>query len=295
MHNKRKIEQEIEVVLTLKFLAEAYEEISISRMQLVRGKVLSTREYIEKLSEVFSDVKSSYRKELEALMEKGKKIDGGFSFSTLNKNGREVSIFVAANEMFYGGLIKKIFSLFMQNVSSSNSDIIVVGKVGKKLMDESSIKKQYKYVEVSDRNMSNDQLKELIKSTIEYQTVNVFYGQFQNMRNQIPVKNNISGDIKDVNTEKEEKRVSYYFEPSLEKVFAIFNNQIFSSFLKQAMSEAELARLASRVWAMEDALGNIAVTHKRLKQDKIRALKLSENSKQIQRVSGFLIWGQLGK
>lgn len=294
MHNKKKIEQEIEMVLTLKLLAEAYEEISVSRMQLVRSKVLSTREYIEKLSEVFSDVKLSYKKQLQKLIKKGKKMEGGFSFDTLSKNGREASILITANENFYGGLIKKVFTLFMEKVKQRDTDILVIGKVGKKFLDEAGVR-GYKYIQVSDRNMSEEELKALLKETIDYQTVNVFYGQFQNMRSQIPVTHNISGDVAVGDGGKElDEKVNFYFEPSLERVFILFNNQVFSSILKQTLGEAELARLASRVWAMDEALTNIHGSHEKLKKDRNRVQKLIENKKQIQRVSGFLIWGQKG-
>jgi F0F1-type ATP synthase gamma subunit len=88
MQNKKQLEKDINLIGSFKGLAQAYEEISVTKMQRARGKVLATRAFLDDLAQVFADVKSSYSDEISQLGEKKK---GIFSFSTGNKNGKTIA------------------------------------------------------------------------------------------------------------------------------------------------------------------------------------------------------------
>lgn len=65
---------------------------------------------------------------------------------------------------------------------------------------------------------------------------------------------------------------------------------MFASILKQVVDESELSRLASRIKSMEDSLGSIEKQENILKKKYLRTLRLAENNKQIQRISGVMLW-----
>ena len=116
MQNRKSLIDEIELVNNLKMLTQAYEEISVIKMQRVRDSVLKNRDFITGISYVYYDVKTSYRRQIEELM-KQKKSANISSFSTIKKNGKSVSVLLSANNKLYGDIILKVFYLFPGRVS----------------------------------------------------------------------------------------------------------------------------------------------------------------------------------
>ena len=84
--------------------------------------------------------------------------------------------------------------------------------------------------------------------------------------------------------------VMYLFEPDLEKIVAFFETQIFSNLFKQTVHESHLARLASRITAMEQALERIENQEKILYSNKRKTIRLTENKVQLERVAGIGLW-----
>lgn len=293
MQDKRKIAEEITLVGDLRMLSEAFEEISVMKMQKVRSSVLRTRDFLTNLLDVFYDVKGSYKKQILELMKKKKKDTSNISsFSTLAKNGKEVIVLLSANTKLYGDIIPRVFNLFTEKVKSSNSDVVIVGKLGKDLFEQSDTKKAYKYFDVPDTVASFEDLKPLVLDILNYEKVTVFYGKFENVINQTPTSINISGEEPIDEEAPEEKRdFKFLFEPSLERILNFFETQMFTSFFKQTVDEFELARHASRIRAMEEALGNIDTKVKLLKSQQGRAKRLTANKKQIETISGISLWG----
>ena len=291
MQNKRSLTSETELVSGLKMLAQAYEEISVIKMQRVRDYVLKNRDFLTGVSYVFYDVKTSYRQQIEELM-KLKKITNIASFSTINKNGKMVSVFLSANNKLYGDIILKVFYLFMENIKKSDSDIVVVGKLGRELYNQWNIKKPYKYFEIPDSDLKIEDLKEIISYIINYEKVDVFYGRFANIVNQVSTFSNISGEQTFDTEVKPNPNSKFIFEPSLEKILNFFETQIFASFFKQTVHEFHLARLASRIKAMEEALSNIDKRINELKGQTRRVKRLSDNKKQIETIAGISLWSQ---
>jgi F0F1-type ATP synthase gamma subunit len=64
MLNKKSLLQEVALVDSIKTISEAYQEISVMKMQKIRHSVLYTRQYLAELSDLFYDVKEAYKLEL---------------------------------------------------------------------------------------------------------------------------------------------------------------------------------------------------------------------------------------
>jgi len=79
--------QKIEMVDTIKTIAEAYQEISVLRMQKIRSSVLYTRQYLDELSELFYDVKEAYKYQMK--LEKNKE-------HAIEKNGRSAVVLMVS-------------------------------------------------------------------------------------------------------------------------------------------------------------------------------------------------------
>lgn len=291
MQNRKSLIEEIDLVDNLKMLTQAYEEISVIKMQRVRDSVLKNRDFITGVSYVYYDVKMSYKQQILQFM-KQKNEKNISSFSTIKKNGKSVSVLLSANNKLYGDIILKVFYLFMQNIKDSNSDIVIVGKLGRELYEQWDIKKPYTYFEIPDADLKIEDLKEIISHIINYEKVNVFYGKFTNIVNQISTFSDISGEQSFDTETKVGPTYKFIFEPSLEKILNFFETQMFASFFKQTIHEFHLARLASRVKAMEEAIYNIDNKRKELKKDLKRAQRLIDNNKQINTIAGIALWSQ---
>src|SRR3989344_1060335 len=290
MQNKLKIESEIDLVTTLKMLAQAYEEISVLKMQRVRSSVLLTRDFLDRLSLVFSDVKSSYAHMRSKHAKKNKNIS---SFSTGNKNGKTVSIFISANAKFYGDIVQKVFYLFINNIKIDQSDIVIMGRSGKEFYDHSGLKKPYQYYDLPEGVLSLEDIKPIVNLIINYEHVNVYYGRFANVINQIPTRSDVTGAVSmDAQLSEKKQTVQFFFEPSLDQVMSFFENQVFISLFEQTVHESELSRVASRIRAMEEALGNIEKTEGKLASEQRRIKKHDANKKALDNLNGiyFLSW-----
>jgi ATP synthase F1 gamma subunit len=287
MQNKKQLEKDINLIGSFKGLAQAYEEISVTKMQRARGKVLATRAFLDDLAQVFADVKSSYSDEISQLGEKKK---GIFSFSTGNKNGKTIAVLISSNNKLYGDIGKKVFRFFMEDVRQNKADIYIIGKVGRELYDQVTYKKAYQYIDFPEGEESKKILEGVLKVMEQYQTVLVYYGQFVNVITQNPVKANVSGTKKLEEVEENKKHVKFFFEPSVESVLTVFENQIFGSLFRQTLHESELSHVTSRIQQMEYALQNIEISQKKLTKTKKLVMKRQESAKRLQRLSGASLW-----
>lgn len=291
MQNRSTIISSIELVGALKMLVESYEEISVVKMQKSRSSVLSTRDFLSGLSDVFKDVRYSFESEVKRLLEKEKKEVAKISFKTSLKNNKRVSVLLSANAHLYGDVVKKVYYLFLDNTSKIETDIVIIGKIGKSLFDASERKKEYAYFDLPDEKVTLENLQAVVAHISKYEYVDVYYGQFVNVISQIPVSSGISGEHPlDLHSEQARKAEYFDFEPSFDKIYFFFENQVFFALFKQTVHETELARLASRVNAMEGALTHIEKTEKDLVSQKRRLKKMIDNRKKIETLSGMSLW-----
>ena len=288
MRQRLVINEELEQSESIKMLAEAYQEISVTKIQSTRGIVLNNREYLEKLSEIFYDVRSSYLIKLSQLFKKkGQKKASSESF--LVKNGKTVAVFMSANSKLYGGIVPKVYDYFIEYITNNPSDIVIVGKLGELIYNQSNIDKPYLYFELSDVEVNIEELLPLIAKVLEYEKVMVFYGKFVNILNQSASFSSISGQAPfPQGVARKEEKEKFIFEPSLEKVLVFFESQIIYALFKQTVNESVLARFASRITAMEEVLQNVDKKLKDLENQKKRAKRYNLQKKQLETAAAVL-------
>lgn len=292
MQNRKLVLAEIETLRTIKFLAQAYEEIAVMRIQKAKTSVLYTRNFVANLSKVFFDVKSSYQREITKALEKSKKKDLPNNLSVFKKNGRTALVLISANTKLYGDIIKRIYDQFLEAVNSGQDDAVIIGKFGKGLYDQEKTKREYAYFELPDMKVTLEDLKPLIEYLAPFEKVKVFYGKFANVVTQLPATSSISGEEPlETQTAETDNKTYFAFEPSLESILQFFETSALSALFKQTADESELARLASRVMAMEDALMTIEKKEDILWLEQMRTKKILDNRKQIEVMAGSSLWG----
>lgn len=294
MAQKKIILEELESLNSLKELAESYEEIAANRMQKIKDSVLKTRDFLSAISDIFVDLKSSYQREIKDLLARRKR-GGKTLIPLLRRSERLLMVYLASNGRLYGSVTKKTFDLFirdLKNYGPDKADLVVIGSAGKEMFEKSGVKKPFDYFEFPDNNVGVNDIKTVMKKYLQYERVHVYYGKFGNVVRQNAISTSITGeDIFETevpsNVPREDK---FIFEPVLEKIFHFFETQIMATLFSQTLLENQLARHASRVNAMEEALIHIEDEAKKLNLERTRIRHILQNKKQLETMSGFVLW-----
>jgi ATP synthase F1 gamma subunit len=294
MSQKKEITEAMEALNSLRDLAENYEEIAANRMQKIKDTVLLSRDFLTELSEVYVDIKSSYEKEVLELFKRRKKGDKELK-PYLQKNGRTLMVYMSSNGKLFGPVTKKTFVLFdndLKDFNEKKADIIIIGHTGREMFESIHPEIKFEFFDLSDDNISTKEIKDLMKKFLQYEKVHIYHGKFKNVVRQNANLSSITGEeIFETETPSEiPKEDRFIFEPTLEKIILFFETQIMSTLFKQTFFENQLARQASRVNSMEEALIHIEEEEKRLNKEKIRIKHIVQNKKQLETISGFVLW-----
>lgn len=291
MAQRKKVLEDLEALNSLKNLAESYEEVAVVRMQKIRDSVLKTRSFLAELSDVFVDLKSSYEREIKELMQHRKEADKSV-FQSIKKNGKTLMVYLSSNGKLYGAVTQKTYRLFVQDLKARHDevDLVVIGSAGKEMLENSGSKKEFEYFDIPDTSVDISHIKGLMNKFLQYEKVYVYYGKFGNVVTQDPIATSITGEeIFESEAKKVDLREDkFIFEPTLEKIFHFFETQIMANLFSQTLLENQLARHASRVNAMEEALINVEIESKRLNMVKNRIKHQMMNKKQLETISGVL-------
>lgn len=277
MINFREIESEIEHLHSVQIVVETYETISAYYIRRIRNSVLQNRAFHDGLNSIFHEIK---------------KAEGGlnaFSPPLLKNNSKTVFVLLTANSGFYGDIVSKTVSLFLERWNRLPVDVAVVGKTGKVLMAEISPRIKYTYFDFPDLKVDMDQLRSITKFISAYGKVTVFHGSFQSFLIQQPVASEISGRelLSAPSAEPAEK---YLFEPTLEKVVMFFETEISASLFEQTFHESRLAKLTSRLVLLDRA--SVKITEA-FRKTSFRSQQLRHqifNRKQLNAMSGVSLW-----
>lgn len=295
MPQKKIIAENLEALNSLKDLAESYEEIAVIRMQKIKDSVLKTRDFLADLSDVFVDLKSSYDRDVKELLAK-RKSGNKTILPLLQKNGKTLMVYLSSNGRLYGSVTQKTYKLFVEDLKkpeSKDADLMIIGTAGRDMFESSANVRPYSYFDIPDIGVEVDHIKQLMLKFLQYEKVHVYYGKFDNVINQTPIGTSITGEnIFETETLKPISREDrFIFEPILEKIFYFFETQIIANLFSQTLLENQLARHASRVNAMEEALIHIDEESKKLNIAKNLIKRQVQNKKQLETISGVAIWG----
>lgn len=294
MPQRKIIAENLEALNSLKDLAESYEEIAVIRMQKIKDSVLKTRDFLQDLSDVFVDLKSSYDREVKELIAKRKTGDKTI-LPLLQKNGKTLLVYLSSNGRLYGSVTQKTYKLFIQDLKkpeNQNGEVLIIGSAGKEMYEASGAARPFTYFEIPDVGVDLAHIKQLMQKFLQYERVHVYYGKFDNVVNQTPIGTSITGEniFESEVTEVIKREDRFIFEPILEKIFYFFETQIIANLFSQTLLENQLARHASRVNAMEEALIHIEEESKKLVKAKNTIKHQLQNRKQLETIAGLTLW-----
>ncbi|OHA05577.1 MAG: hypothetical protein A2934_01870 [Candidatus Sungbacteria bacterium RIFCSPLOWO2_01_FULL_47_10] len=289
MINNKTIKEELERLDSLKALVETYKSIAASTMRRIRNSVLENRAFHLGLARIYQEVRIAYQKELvRILRRKGRK--DVEAMNVLKKNGKTVFVFLSANVGLYGDIIRKTFHFFAEQVNRYHPEVIVVGRIGRVLFEETFPGVSYSYFDFPDTHIDLDSIRKISRTIHEYEDVFIFHGRFKNVVEQLPVSSNISGQELGGGA-PHDAGARYIFEPTLEDVAIFFETEIFASTLEQSFNESRLAKLASRMMLLDRSTTHIDTEAHKMYFEKQRLRHRTYNKKQLDAVSGVALWG----
>lgn len=283
MYDKRSLAKSSEQLALLETITKAYGEIAAQRMQKTRKSVLVVRTFLQEIFDLFYEVRVGYFNELQKNPRNKNK-----DITFLSHNGKQVALLLSANTGLFGDIIKKTFDLFLAEAKSGKSEVTIVGKQGLNFFTSQFPNQPYTYFDLPDFNIKASHLAPIIRHIVKYDEIHLYYGRFQNVVVQEPIMVTISSKI-DLNDKKEKAVVhDYIFEPSIEDILAFFEGEIFSSVFQQSINESQLAKLASRISAMNRASEKIAEERGKLDISKLSLVHKIADQKQRNSIPAIL-------
>lgn len=272
MPTLKEIDENLEMISTIKNIAGTYQEIANLRMRQIREKVLKNRKFFEELANTYQRIKSAYLLSFK----KREAEKRGFRF---RKKKGTVVVYFSANKFFYGTLTSDIWAKILDFLKRERADLAVVGRMGKYLAEGSGFGHKMFYFELDDVRPEEEKIKGILEFIEDYKRIIVFHGRYETALFQRPVKNEISTGLP---FKKVENVKSYLFEPSPEAVLEFFETEIIATLFNQCILEHQLAKHAARVMAMYRATENAKNSEQRLRSIKNKLERQNLNKKQIE-------------
>ncbi|MBN1162162.1 F0F1 ATP synthase subunit gamma [Patescibacteria group bacterium] len=287
MSEIKKIQEDILTLHELGDLMTTYQEIAAIRMRKVKKYVLQNREFLSGLSKLYKRVHISYYEANEFEKQRLNRYMG--------KKEGNVSVLLASNTGLYGDIVEKTFWLFADNIRNTDTEVVIIGKIGKALYDGVGIKKEYRFFEFPDSGVDDTKLKKILEYITTFTNIIVYHGLFRTVLIQDPKKTFLTGDAlaiqQEIETkEKEEERIKVLFEPSMEELVKFFETQIIGTVFEHIIYESSLSKFASRMVSLERAAGNIEDEIGKQKFVLIKEKHRENDSKQRDILSSAKMW-----
>jgi F0F1-type ATP synthase gamma subunit len=295
---------QIEDLTGIKDIVGASEEIASMKMRAIRNRVLQSRDLNDELTEIYREVTTSYKNQIVQLTQEKKRGNvtehNNAPSANLQKsdNKRLACVYLSANSGLFSKILEKTYKEFITFLSQHSDAIpIIIGEFGKRLFSQNYPGKEFLFYPLTEDNSSETTLKKITEDLAKYSNVIIFYARFETMAQQFTTVLDVSGQNSTILNKPGKPAVRtpilsvhYLFEPSLEKILAFFESEIFAGIIQQTVTESELARYASRITTLDMARDNIDQQLKAVNLEKRFAMHQLMNKKQTEALTGISMW-----
>lgn len=282
----KQVKKELENNLALQGLTETYEDVAVSRMQVIRRDVLQTRQFLDGVSEIYAIAKTAYLKQLALVLSKRKREK---ELEFIRRNHKTVVVLISGNHSLLGNIILQTYKVYQELALKMECDRVILGRIGSYLASSASPALEFKEFPFDDYSIDDNFIKPVIDYISQYEKIVVVYPRFISVLRQVPQADDISGGVVIEQTLGEGK--NYFFEPTSRDVMAYFEGQIIGSLFRQKMLESMLARYAARLTIMDSAnqtIKKIVAANQRLK---VTMDRREANKKMLNSFAGMTLWG----
>ncbi|MEK7565646.1 MAG: FoF1 ATP synthase subunit gamma [Patescibacteria group bacterium] len=225
----------------LKLVAQTYSELSLTKLQRIRLTIERNRNFAREVAQVYYLVKAMAPKAADPRKQKPK---------------GTISLLLVSNSRFYGGLEEQLIKLYASHTPEFETDRIIIGKTATEYLAAIKYRYPFEGMFFKEDLPTTEELAGLIDKINGYQRVFVYYPRFQTVLVQQPTFTDLTGPSALTTAGASSSAFYYIFEPEVEKMLVFIDRQIIALLLEQSFLEAELARTAARLVAMEQAQSN---------------------------------------
>ncbi len=229
----------LEEETALKLVAQTYGELALTKLQRIRSTIEKNRDFVREVGQTYYLIKA-----MSAVEGKTPK----------NKKGT-ISLLLTSNNHFYGDLENQLIKLYASHTPEFETDRVVVGQTAAEYLR--AVGYRYPFEEKVFRSdlPENQELAGMVDRIQNYERVFVYHSRMQSILVQQPTFTDLTGSP--AFTQELANQVFYYiFEPEVTKMLEFIERQIVALLLEQTFLEAELARTAARLVAMQEAQNN---------------------------------------
>ncbi len=235
--------QELSDLETIGFVASALFDVSAEKINRLRQAFDKNKAFYDEIATLYQAIKQS-----------------AFDRGELQKKSRRtiptVAVAFTSNTRFYGSINAEIIAAFEKHMTTTGkgSDYIVIGRTGKMLMEASLGRAAAPaYYTFAEDEPSSDEINQFLERVEPYDQVTMFYPSFVNVFTHTVATRDVTYWPKEQRKADTAESFDYIFEPELPKILQFFETRVRYLLFKRAMLESELARTASRLFAMNQA------------------------------------------
>lgn len=266
-------------------LTSTYEDVALERMQRVRRAVLTSREFLDGIQNVYLLAKAAY---LAQILTTSSRRARKKQLEYVRRNGKTVVVLISGNQSLLGNVVLTSYKVFLQLVNEVNADCVILGNLGRYLAQSAKPNIKFKYFEMDDYVMREEQIAAPLATIGEYERILVVYPKFESVLRQEPAVDDISGGV--TITREPAKIKKYYFEPSAQAVMEYFETAVITTLFRQKILESTLSRLAARLAIMDHATKTAGVYINTVLREQKTVLRRIENRKLLDAFAGISIW-----
>lgn len=285
MSSKKDLKKFEETIGAIKSLTKVFEQSAVGKMKVSQTEIEKITKYLTAARGTYSDTKISLISKMD---QKHKEIALRSSFRKTTKP--QILVLIASQDRYYGNLMPSLFALFMEEYRKSKSDAIILGKIGKELLDNENINAQnITYYDFEDTKPDWDLAHKIIESLAIYEQIILFYGQYESVLTQHPRKEVVT---QNVSVQADVKPKKYLFRPEPGNSLSFLESQIIAGAFVSKLYESGVAKFAARVKLLEigQVAERISAATDVLQKGKLKARKESNNRKQMQLFTGANLW-----
>lgn len=235
-------QQELEDLETVRFIATALFDVSAEKITRLRTE-------FERNDAFYNDIANLYQAIKQAAFNRGELPTRP---QTLTKT---ITVAFTSNTRFYGEVNAEVINQFITRMQfNRKSDYLVIGRVGKSLMENASLGGQHvSYFEFAEDEPSGIELRRFLKNVAAYDRVLILYPSFINIYVQHVAVRDITYAPRIESPTGTAADIDYIFEPELPELLRFFETRVRYLLFQRAMLESELARTAARLISMNRA------------------------------------------
>jgi ATP synthase F1 gamma subunit len=170
---------------------------------------------------------------------------------------KRVCVAFTSNVRFYGSVNADVMVAFLDQLAQDRSaGAIVIGRTGKAFLEDTENARgvaKVSHVSFEADEPTQEEIRHFLEQVAQYDEVRVFYPSFVSVFSQQVASVDIARIEADETDTPAGAPVDYLFEPELPQIIDFFERRVRYLLFQRVALESELARTASRLFAMNRA------------------------------------------